>query len=119
VLVVRGTIASGVGSIRFNADSGANYTRVGMYGDGSTAASYSGTSAEVFNSPMTSIMNIMDYSATDKHKTYLHRDSNAASLVIAQAGRWANTAAITTVAIISPASTFDAGCTFALYGIAS
>lgn len=119
VLVVRGTIASGVGSIRFNTDSGANYTRVGMYGDGSSAVSYSGTSVEVYNSPMTNIMNIMDYSATDKHKIYIARDTNASSFTIAQAGRWANTAAITTVAVISPASTFTAGSTFTLYGIAS
>jgi hypothetical protein len=117
ILVVRGTLTSGVGSIRFNGDSGANYTRVGMYGDGSTAASYSGTSAEIFNSPITDIMNIMDYSATDKHKTYIARDSNSASLVVAQAGRWANTAAITTVALISPSSTFGVGSTFSLYGV--
>jgi hypothetical protein len=64
-------------------------------------------------------MNIMDYSATDKHKTYIFRDNIASSLVVAQVGRWANTTAISTVALISSSSTFVVGTTVALYGIAS
>jgi len=121
ILVGTGTISGAVGSIRFNADTGSNYTRVGMLGNGSSTSSFADTSAEVFlnNSPMTGILQIMDYSATDKHKTYLHRDNNASSLVVAQAGRWANTAAITTVGIVAVGGTFSAGVTFALYGIAS
>jgi hypothetical protein len=119
ILVIRGSLNAGVGSIRFNGDSGANYTRVGMYGDGSSAVSYSGTSAEVFNNPITSIMQIFDYSATDKHKTYLDRDAVPSFAAIAMAGRWANTAAITTVAVIGTGGTFDSGTTFNLYGIAS
>jgi hypothetical protein len=119
ILIVQGSMGAATGVIRFNGDSGANYTRVGMYGDGSTAASYSDSTAGVFNTTIVQVMNIMDYSATDKHKTYIFRDNIASSLVVAQVGRWANTTAISTVALISSSSTFVVGTTVALYGIAS
>jgi hypothetical protein len=67
-------------------------------------------------------VNIMDYSATDKHKTVLTRASTAASSVWAIAGRVATTSAITSVAFIGPDDASDqflSGSTFALYGIVS
>lgn len=70
-------------------------------------------------------INIMDYSATDKHKTTLIRNGKQGGSndgVEAIAGRWANTAAITSLEIFSITGggiTFSAGSTFALYGIAS
>jgi hypothetical protein len=65
----------------------------------------------------TFITQIMDYSATDKHKTLLTRQ-NRPDVTAATAFRWANTAAITSIAI-TPQSpfVFVSGATFSLYGV--
>ena len=111
----------------FNSDTtSTNYNRISMYGDGSTTYSASsngnsfpgtswgyGSPAPLWNV----VANFMDYSATDKHKSYLVRTNDAANLVSANALRWSNTAAITSLAV--KGGTFAAGSTFALYGIAS
>ncbi len=69
------------------------------------------------------IINVMDYSATDKHKTALIRGgSNTAGNpgVTMTAGRWASTSAITSLAVNTAYSrSWAAGSTFSLYGIAS
>ena len=115
-------------AIRFNADSGSNYTSVLMKGNGSAASSdtLSGTSIQLLYGMASAdfqmgIVQVMDYSATDKHKTVLYRsglgnDSNQGAY--AQASRWANTAAITTLRI-GPSGVFTilAGSTFSLYGV--
>ena len=72
------------------------------------------TTADTFT-----IAQVMDYSATDKHKTFLVRSNIPANNVAAHAVRWANTAAITTVAVEAISTTWAVGTTFALYGIAS
>ena len=114
--------------IRFNGDSGNNYSRVSMAGDGSTATSSSNDAISnistirtqaTSSNPATLIWQIMDYSATDKHKTVLLRANNTASFVEALAGRWANTAAINSIELISGTGTFNTGSTFNLFGIAS
>jgi hypothetical protein len=132
VVVVRGAM-SGNASIlmRFNGDSGSNYPNVFMRGQssGTQSADYTPTyvalaiSAVGTGNEFTAIAQVMDYSATDKHKTTLNRSGYTndigSSVVEATAVRWANTAAITSMAITTSASTFGAGSTFALYGIAS
>jgi len=108
----------------FNNDTGSNYSRVEMVGDGSS------TSSASFGNliPLTlrqvrgnHISQIMDYSATDKHKSVLYRNNLTDLNVYAGAGRWANTAAVTTLQIDSfvGTETMTAGTTLALYGIAS
>jgi len=61
----------------------------------------------------------MDYSATDKHKTILNRVNAASSIVEAVAARWANAAAVTSVAVQTQTGTFSSGMTLALYGVAA
>jgi hypothetical protein len=63
------------------------------------------------------VVNIMDYSATDKHKTYLSRASHADNGVAAVATRWANTAAVTSILLNPEGQSFRTGSTFALYGV--
>lgn len=115
------------GSMTFNGDTSSNYSGVYMYGNGANA--YSGTysttylnlswyAASTAAAPAPFIHNIMDYSATDKHKSVLTRASGSANGVDVLAGRWASTAAITTVAVTGNSS-FQAGSTFALYGISA
>lgn len=110
--------------IRFNGDTtDANYSRVIMFGSGSTGTS-GATNGHLFydlyeTQGQPTLVNIMDYSATDKHKTVLTRWSGTDSYVVAGAHRWANTAAINTIAIVPNGFNFASTSTFALYGIRS
>jgi hypothetical protein len=124
ILVYNGTVNVGTDArVRLNGDSGSNYSWVAMFGNGSTTGSPSSGSATgmTLGYPGTGLTNIicqiMDYSATDKHKTALSRSSNAAVVVSAHAGRWANTAAVTSLGIESIDVTFQSGSTFNLYGV--
>jgi hypothetical protein len=128
VLVVESgsTIAGNDRNIRFNSDSGGNYFVVEMNGSGiapASSATSSRTSGYIgYNNSTartTSITQLLDYSATDKHKTSLSRFTDGSSFTGAMCNRWANTAAITSVTVFPSSSTFAAGSTFALYGIAS
>jgi hypothetical protein len=131
VLVYAGTQTNASGEIwiRYNSDTGSNYSTVQMGGLGSGSGfstSYTTTrivptanQAESTTVITNIVMSIFDYSATDKHKTSLVRANNSALGTQAQANRWANTAAITTVEITTGTGQLAAGSTFALYGIAS
>lgn len=63
-------------------------------------------------------LSLMDYSATDKHKTFLIRDQfmSPGEQTAAKAGRWVNTAAVTSLEL-NVNTNFTAGSTFSLYGI--
>jgi hypothetical protein len=64
------------------------------------------------------IWQLMDYSATDKHKTVLGRNNaNNGTQVYMTASRWASTTAITSVTAAIGANTFNTGSTFSLYGV--
>jgi hypothetical protein len=65
----------------------------------------------------TLIFNVIDYSATDKHKVTLSRFNQHDQSVNMIAGRWANTAAINTVTIDQLVTSFASGSTFSLYGV--
>ena len=129
VLVIDGTTTTGGdgGQIygRLNGDTGSNYSFVEMAG-GSPPASYAGTSTLfvagfLLNSSRGNILlQFMDYSATDKHKTILGRANASGYGPQAFASRWANTAAITSMNFFHQAgASFAAGATLSLYGIAS
>ena len=89
--------------LRLNGDSGNNYTWVQMYGDNggalSDASSGSVSSIRVGylqNGAAMTRIDVMDYSATDKHKTVLDRSEQmeGTTRTSAFAGRWASTANI-------------------------
>jgi hypothetical protein len=126
ILVASTTTSTGEDGIQVNNDTGSVYSTVQMRGNGSATGSVSFTDTLI--SPSTQIFvptgvlkqwstQIMDYSATDKHKTFLTRFGSAGQQVQAQANRWPNTAAITSIKVMG--ATYSAGSTFALYGIAS
>ncbi len=126
VLVFDGLTTGGsYSTLRANGDNtGANYSFVVMLGNGSSGVSQSGTGSFWDYPPISStnrtniVAQVMDYSAADKHKTTISRGNDSGNQVVATAGRWANTAAITTL-VMATSGTFAAGSTFALYGIAS
>jgi hypothetical protein len=112
--------------IRMNGDTSSTYTSVRMQGSGSTNASatYSGTGGMRLNGngdimtnfSFNAAIQLLDYSATDKHKTLLSRTSSSQG-IDACAGRWPSTSAITSVTVYPYAGSFDIASTFSLYGI--
>lgn len=117
------------GRIRLNSDSGSNYSYQRMSGSGSSATATeqssqsSGHVSAIAQATTTGQLqmsiNIMDYSATDKHTTIVSRADQAANGTEAFANRYANTAAVTSVQILTSTGNWAAGSTFNLYGIAS
>jgi hypothetical protein len=117
-----GTPTTAGGYVSLNGGSTAS---VWMYGTGSGSGS-GGTSPDITmpfeNGHGSFIVNVMDYSATDKHKAVLIRGNTASVSTWAIVGRWGSTDAVTSVALNAPdsgADQFVSGSTFALYGIVS
>jgi hypothetical protein len=133
VLVINGQLAiNNFIGLRLNSDSGANYPQVMMRSNsGGSTESGTDTGTSIYanwsqaraGDRYTSIFQLMDYSATDKHKTVLSRnnytDINPLTRVEANASRWANTAAVSSLTLVSGTNALAAGFTASLYGIAS
>ena len=120
VLVIAGTQSSANATYYVNGETATtNYSAVRMYGTGSSYNSASYTSNQMLwyaaTTENNSIIQFMDYSATDKHKTVLSRSSSADNIAQALVSRWANTNAITSITL--DGATFNSGMTFSLYGI--
>jgi hypothetical protein len=105
--------------IYLNSDTGSNYNRVYLEGNGS--ATSSNANSLVVGPYGTGVgltrCNFMGYSATDKHKTFVARADSPSSAKITFA-RWASNSAITSIACSMPVNNWSAGTSFALYGIA-
>jgi hypothetical protein len=115
--------------MRFNSDSGNNYSSTVLAGNGSTTSS--GRISNASNIGLTSnafmttslnqntIVSVMNYSNTTTNKTALSRANNSANGVDAIVGLWRNTAAINTILLYGRNSghNFLSGSTFTLYGI--
>ena len=110
-----------------NSDSGTNYSRTRLVGDGSSASSdrTSNTSDFIVGAGTDSgsewsvgIANFLNYSNTTTNKTVLTRTNVTSSRVMAIVGMWRNTAAINSLYIFNNGATnFATGSTFTLYGI--
>ena len=111
-------------------DSGSNYSRTGLSGNGSAASSYRGSNQTFFycnnnSAPDASNFNyvdtihLMNYSNTSTYKTFLNRANNAGYGVEAQVGLWRSTSAINTILLGTASGTWAVGSTFTLYGIAA
>ena len=108
---------------KFNNDAVTEVEWVTMSGDGSstTSGAFGGaTEFQTFAATTSRILHtlqLMDYSATDKQKTGLHRGNAATGQVRASAMRWISTSAISQIEVASFANQFQSGSTFYLYGI--
>ena len=119
------------GRLRFNSDTGSNYSGTWLYGTGSTAGSSkdsSQTSTRIIGANIgptsganndTYIFQIQNYSNTTTYKTVVGRGNAPANETYAIVGLWRSTSAISSVDIISynGSDTFRIGSTFTLYGI--
>jgi hypothetical protein len=123
-------------AVRFNSDSGTNYTRHLIYGYNSSASALAST-AETYNRSGVSsaslatanvfaagVYDILDYSSTNKNKTLrvlCGSEDNTAlgSELRFGSGLWLNTAAITSLTFLANggSSNFVQYSSFALYGI--
>jgi hypothetical protein len=109
-----------------NGDTSTNYSYTRMSGNGSTASGnrVANNSIACFGwmssstTQGTQILQIFNYANTTMFKTSLGRGGMASNLVVADAGLWRNTAAITSLTITNlNGQTFNSGTTFTLYGI--
>lgn len=115
--------------IRFNSDSGSNYARHYLGGNGSS--SFSGaTPNETYAlgglSPNTSapgayVIDILDAFSTNKYKTvksFYGDDKNGSGYVLLCSGVWLNTNEITSISLsFTGSANFNSYSTFSLYGI--
>jgi hypothetical protein len=118
------TTATATISLQCNGDTASNYSATLLIGNG-TAASSSRTSTQttmqvgfIGADVSTTILHVQSYAATTIYKSVLGRSGSAANQVRAGVGMWSSTAAITSLLVAVSASTFTAGCTFRLWGIA-
>jgi hypothetical protein len=119
------TTANANETMRVNSDSGSNYSVTILSGNGSTAASYRGSSqtAMLFQQDLFStstiaamtVFNFLNYSNTTTYKTVLSRSNKANQSTEAHVNLWRNTAAITSISISG--ATFTTNAKFTLYGI--
>ena len=121
LIVVVQTPSGASGGVDFylNSDT-ANRTSVYGYGlIGNETASFSDTNFVDITSNDSSRIHtyqVMDYSATNKHKTVLARLNIGTIVVAMMAGRWASTSAVNTITLVKAETAFPIGSTFALYG---
>lgn len=112
-------------AMRFNGDTGSNYSATRLQGDGSSASSdrVSNYTYAILSSGnvmyQTQIeANIQNYANTTTYKTVINRSTIPADRTGAIVNTWRSTAAITSITFLTTtAATFAAGSTFTLYGI--
>ena len=111
--------------VRFNGDNNNNYSAIRFFGNGTggfvSRADDSGIQPRTSTnqvSTVTTILkeNIMNYTNTSIFKPVVGRYDYSGQ-VETHAGLWRNTAAITSVSMVSIGQAFVTGSTFTLYGI--
>lgn len=121
--------------LRFNSDSGTNYTRHYLIGDGSSASAGAATNSTsivgglVVGGGMTAsafaaaIIDVLDYTDTNKYKTYRVLTGNSTNssttkdYVDFESALWRSTSAVTSITITLPSGNYAQYSHFALYGI--
>lgn len=134
--MARGTFSNTEVSIRMrlNSDTGSNYSRHLLEGDGSSAAAYATpngnlmalggvpsalATASIFG---VGIVDILDYTNTNKYTTsrsLYGQDRNGAGTTGLASSLWMNTNAVTSISIFPDSNDFAQYSHFALYGIRS
>jgi hypothetical protein len=129
-LVIVGTSSGGYGYLRFNSDSGTNYSLTDLEGNSNgvvRSARYTNQAQIYFyggytnlgSNPMTSSVDIFSY-AGSTNKTCIVCDGGQGSSVSAAirlVGLWRSTSAITRIDIVNAAGDFNTGTTATIYGI--
>ena len=118
--------SSDYANIRYNGDTGSNYSTTILSGTGTSAVAdrfssrtdfnidyYANLTTEIGNR----IVQIQNYSNTTTYKTALVKANRAGAGTDLMCGLWRSTAAITTILITHSVNQFATGSSFTLYGI--
>jgi hypothetical protein len=128
IIVLNGALSTGNNTrMRFNNDTGSNYSMTVLAGDGSSASSYRDSSQTSFSYPGyydtamgMNVIQVMNYSNTTTYKTFIQRNSKASNQAQAAVGLWRSTFAINQIDIYSASgATWTTATTATIYGIAS
>ena len=117
--------------LQLNGDTGANYARHILVGNGSAVSAAGTASADMIilagynvvgstTDPSVSILDIHDYASTSKYKTVRNfggKDSNGSGNALLTSGLWMSTSAINSITIYTSSYNFATGTTISLYGI--
>ena len=127
VTSIKATSADTNQFMRFNSDSGSNYSHTNVYGTGTSALSFQQSSQDKINSVLSGylvtsqnspgIYNIMNYSNTTTFKTMISRFNNSSVIAQAEMSLYRSTSAITSIEIFTTPDSFAVGSTLTLYGI--
>ena len=130
IIVFKGGMDSAADNlyVRFNSDSGNNYSSTRLHGNGTSASSDRASNASRINIDQSGYMDtnlncveiwhIFNYANTTTYKTTLARASEAGSGTAAGVGLWRNTNAITSITLGGTGGgNLRTGSTFTLYGI--
>jgi hypothetical protein len=125
-------ISGSAARLRFNGDTGNNYSNTTVVGNGTVVGSgreSSQNSMRIIGASIgpgtanndTTIIHILNYASTTVNKTVLVRASLPLTDVYALVGLWRNTVAVNSITLRSfnDTHTFNSGSTFTLYGIGS
>jgi hypothetical protein len=127
---VKNSTSSPYMEMQLNGDTATNYSRHGLFGDGAGAG-------QTFGSPTVSYMNfgfgsitantfgvtvmdILDYSNTNKYKTsrtLTGADYNGSGIVWLFSDNWRSTSAVTSIKVVTTTGGFSQYSSFALYGV--
>lgn len=133
LIIISGSLLQVSGSnglrIRFNSDSGTNYSYVQLVGNGTTASSnrtsndtsgYAGGSAYSTTNPGTAICHILNYANTTTYKSFIERGAQAGNDTTITSSLWRSTTAINSITLALggsfPSNNIASG-TFTLYGV--
>lgn len=124
--IIKGTNANDA-YLRYNSDTGSNYSDTTLRGTGTTASSVRNTNAvgidlgAISTIGATDVANltihIFNYSSTSVNKTCLVRFNLASNQTLLLTGLWRSTSAITSLSLFNRGGNWVSGTTFALYGI--
>lgn len=116
VLVVAGTSDSAGRAfyVHLNLDSG---NQSAVYAQQSTSYTDTGFYFSSNTTQFNAIVQIMDYSATNKHKTMLVRSNLPNTEVWMGAGRWADNSAVNSVRVTRSGYNLQNGTRLSLYGV--
>jgi hypothetical protein len=119
--------------VRFNGDTGSNYSRTSLRGNGSSAFSARSSNqtsclidldaaGSTLDTGLQIITQIFNYSNSSVYKSLLSRSGTLGGSytgTTALGGLWRSTAAITTLLVNCTNNTFISGSSFTLYGVKS
>jgi hypothetical protein len=127
VLIIEGTGTADLDlCLRFNSDTGSNYSMTNLRGDGSNVYSTRDTSRDrmavgIITSTRTMArINIQNYSNATTYKTALARtdSTNSTYGLMERVGLWRSTSAITTVTVLTNSTSgLGSGMVLSLYGV--